>query len=58
MVGYRVAVERTDGGTWLEYKGNKTLSIDINGRPFTFGKAKAEAVLENIEEIKKFLEMA
>lgn len=46
-----------------EYKGSPTLTIheiDEKGNrkpyPFSFGKKKAKAILEHIEEIKKFAE--
>lgn len=40
-----------------EFKGNKTISI-INGekRVVSFGIKKAQAIIENIEAIKKFVE--
>ena len=38
------------------YKGNPIISLPIGNKKFTFGKTKAKAILENIEEIKKFLE--
>ena len=43
-----------------EYNGHKTMSIDKTEegkRPFsfTFGKAKAQAILANIEAIKAFV---
>jgi len=46
-------VERT------EFKGNKILVLkrDENDKyPFSFGKGKAKLIVENIEEIKKFVE--
>lgn len=42
-----------------EYKGNKTIILkrDENDRyPFSFGKAKARLIVENLEAIKKFAE--
>lgn len=42
-----------------EYKGHKTISLLRNEEdeyPFTFGVGKAKLVVENIEEIKKFVE--
>jgi len=42
-----------------EYKGNPLLVIkrDENDKfPFSFGLAKAKMILENIDEIKKFVE--
>ena len=44
---------------YKEFKGNKVLSIkrDENDNfPFSFGKTKAKLILENLEEIKKFVE--
>ncbi len=46
-------VERT------EYKGNPIIVLkrDENDKfPFSFGLSKAKLILENIEEIKKFVE--
>lgn len=42
-----------------EYKGNPIIVIKRNEEdkyPFSFGVAKARLILENIEEIKKFVE--
>ena len=46
-----------------EFKGNKTISLlsesddKENGKfPFTFGIRKAQLIIENIEDIKKFVE--
>lgn len=42
-----------------EYKGNPMLVIKRNEEdkyPFSFGLTKAQMILENIEEIKKFVE--
>jgi len=42
-----------------EYKGNPMIVIKNNEEdkfPFQFGLKKAKLVLENIEEIKKFVE--
>lgn len=42
-----------------EFKGNKMLVIkndEEDQYPFQFGVKKAKLVLENIEEIKKFVE--
>lgn len=42
-----------------EYKGNPIIIIKRNEDdkyPFSFGLAKAKLILENIEEIKKFVE--
>jgi len=41
-----------------EFKGKPTLVIKRNEEdkyPFSFGMAKAKLILENIEEIKKFV---
>ena len=41
-----------------EFKGKPTLVIRRNEEdkyPFSFGMAKAKLILENIEEIKKFV---
>jgi hypothetical protein len=46
-------VERT------EYKGNKLIVLKRNEEdkyPFSFGLGKAKLIVENIEEIKKFIE--
>ncbi|MCK4335925.1 MAG: hypothetical protein KAW40_04345 [Candidatus Aenigmarchaeota archaeon] len=42
-----------------EFKGFKTISLlrtEDDKYPFTFGVAKAQMILENIEDIKKFVE--
>jgi len=42
-----------------EYKGKKTIALLRNEDdrfPFTFGVTKAKLILENIEEITKFVE--
>ena len=46
-----------------EYKGHKTISLLEEGveesdkyPPFSFGVKKAKLILENIEDIKKFVE--
>lgn len=42
-----------------EYKGNPIIQLDLgNGKTFAFGKAKAKAILENLEEIRAFVEDA
>lgn len=41
-----------------EYKGNPIISIPLGGNdryPFSFGLTKAKAVLEYLEDIKKFV---
>ena len=42
-----------------EYKGNKLIYLkrdENDERPFCFGKRKAQLIVENFEEIKKFAE--
>jgi len=42
-----------------EFKGHKVITLsrgDDEKYPFTFGVNKARLILENIEEIKKFVE--
>ncbi len=42
-----------------EFKGFKTISLMRNEDdkyPFTFGVAKAQLIVENIEDIRKFVE--
>jgi len=42
-----------------EFKGKPTLVIkrnDDDKYPFSFGMSKAKLILENLEEIKKFVE--
>lgn len=42
-----------------EYKGHPTISLmkdDEDMRPFTFGLGKAKLIIDNIDEIKKFVE--
>jgi hypothetical protein len=45
-----------------EYKGHKTLALLENGvdyekyPPFSFGVKKAKLILDNLEDIKKFVE--
>ncbi len=42
-----------------EYKGSPTITLptSVDGRfPFTFGLAKAKAILKYLEDIKKFVE--
>lgn len=42
-----------------EYKGNAIISLPVSGStkyPFTFGLNKAKAVLEFLDDIKKFVE--
>lgn len=41
-----------------EYKGHKTISLmksDDDQYPFTFGLGKAKLIVDNIDEIKKFV---
>ena len=47
------------GATVGEYKGNAIISLPVAGStkyPFTFGLNKAKAVLEYLDDIKKFVE--
>lgn len=38
------------------YKGKPTITLDPGSRfPFTFGSAKAKLIVDNIDEIKKFV---
>lgn len=42
-----------------EYKGHPTISLmkdEEDMRPFTFGLGKAKLIIDNIDEIKKFVE--
>ena len=42
-----------------EYKGNAIISLPVSGStkyPFTFGLNKARAILEYLDDIKKFVE--
>ena len=39
-----------------EYKGNPTISLPMGSRGFCFGKTKAAAILEYIDEIRDFVE--
>jgi len=42
-----------------DYKGHPVLSLlkdETDQRPFTFGLGKARLILDNIEEIRKFVE--
>lgn len=40
-----------------EYKGHPMIKlVGPDGRYFSFGKAKAKLIFENLEEIKKFAE--
>ena len=41
-----------------EFKGNKVITIYLNNDPkykFTFGLGKARAIVEYLDEIKKFI---
>jgi hypothetical protein len=45
--------------TISEYKGNAIISLPVAGStkyPFTFGLNKAKAILEYLDDIKKFVE--
>ncbi len=42
-----------------EYKGHKTISLtkgEDDKYPFTFGLGKARLIVENIEDIRKFVD--
>ena len=42
-----------------EYKGNAIISLPVSGStkyPFTFGLNKAKAILEYLDDIKKFVD--
>ena len=42
-----------------EYKGNAIISLPVSGStkyPFTFGLNKAKAILEYLDDIRKFVE--
>ena len=39
-----------------DYKGNATISLPMGSRGFTFGKAKARAILEYVDEIRDFVD--
>ena len=42
-----------------EYKGNAIISLPVSGStkyPFTFGLNKAKAIMEFLDDIKKFVE--
>ena len=52
-------MEEKLGATIGEYKGNAIISLPVSGStkyPFTFGLNKAKAVLEFLDDIKKFVE--
>ncbi len=41
-----------------DFKGHKVITLSVNEDdkyPFTFGIAKAKLILENLDEIKKFV---
>jgi len=42
-----------------EFKGNKVITLKRNESdkyPFSFGKAKAKLIIDNLEAIKRFVE--
>ncbi len=44
---------------YTEFKGNKIIVLkrsEDDNYPFSFGKRKAQLIIENFEEIKKFAE--
>lgn len=50
--------EQKPTATVGEYKGNAIISLPVSGStkyPFTFGLNKAKAILEFLEDIKKFV---
>lgn len=61
--GYQIAEAKTEESEPQdndiiigEYKGHPTITLPCNGKGFTFGIAKAKAIMENIEAIKGFIE--
>ncbi len=51
--------EEKKGAKIGEFKGNPVISLPVGGSdryPFTFGLSKAKAILEYIDDIKKFVE--
>ncbi len=51
------ALNSNSGVEFSTYKGNPIISLPMsNNKTFSFGKAKAKAILEYYEEIKKFVE--
>ncbi len=51
--------ELKPGATVGEYKGNAIITLPVAGSlkfPFTFGVNKAKAILEFLDEIKKFVQ--
>jgi len=49
--------EQSNGAVIGSYKGNPTISLPLNGdRSFTFGLSKAKAILNHLEDIKRFVE--
>ena len=49
--------ERHEGVTFGSYKGHPTITLPNGSRKgFTFGVGKAKAILEHLEEIRKFVE--
>ncbi len=54
-----MADEEKKGAKIGEFKGNPVISLPVGGSdryPFTFGLSKAKAILEYIDDIKKFVE--
>ncbi|MBN2061698.1 MAG: hypothetical protein JW882_14905 [Deltaproteobacteria bacterium] len=39
-----------------EYKGHAIITIPMNGKGFSFGMTKAKAILEHVEDIRRFVE--
>ncbi|GEM_PF-253096 len=54
-----MADEEKKGAKIGEFKGNPVISLPVGGSdryPFTFGLSKAKAILEYIDDIRKFVE--
>jgi hypothetical protein len=64
MANNNRTVEKIDSPIVGEYKAHPILSLPVNvgedgfGYPFSFGLAKAKAILDNIEDIERFVENA
>ena len=49
--------EESDSGVqYGEYKGHATITLPYGNKGFSFGVTKAQAIIEYLEEIKKFVE--
>ncbi len=54
-----MAEEEKLGATIAEFKGNPVISLPVSGSmryPFTFGLNKAKAIIQYLDDIKKFIE--